>query len=129
MNGLHGGRLPSRFRWLGARVHLANAEDVDQKPSARTLSVELELFLESESRRWETGLLETDEPLRVSVGDLEAGVQAVVADWIPELAAALAEAGVVMLTYELAQLPFAVELSVEVERAIGGMEAISIWAS
>jgi hypothetical protein len=129
MNGLHGGRLPSRFRWLGARVHLANAEDVHQTPSALTLSVELELFLESESRRWETGLLETDEPFRVSVGDLEAGVQALVADWIPELAAALAEAGVVMQTDELAQLPFAVELSIEAERAIGGMEAISIWAS
>jgi hypothetical protein len=126
---LHAGRLPNRFRWLGARVHLANAEDVDQMLSARTLSVELELFVESESRRWETGLLESDEPLRVPVRDLEAGVQAIVADWIPELAEALAEAGVVMQTDELAQLPFALELSVEVERAIGGMEAISIWAS
>jgi hypothetical protein len=124
MNGLHGGRLPSRFRWLGARVHLANAEDIDQRPSTLTLSVELELFVESESRRWETGLLEIDEPLRVSVGDLEGGVQAVVVpDWIPELAEALAEAGVVMDTDELAQLPFAVELSIEVERAIAGKEA------
>jgi hypothetical protein len=130
MSGLHGGRFPNRFRWLGARVHLADAEGVDQTPGMLTLPVELELFAESESRRWETGLLEIDEPLRVSVGDLEESVRAaVVPEWIPELAGALAEAGVEIDTDELARLPFAVERSIEVERAIAGMEAVSTWAS
>jgi peptidoglycan hydrolase-like protein with peptidoglycan-binding domain len=129
MSGLHGDRF-NRFRWLGARVHLADAEGFDQMAGTLTLPVELELFAESESRRWETGLLEIDEPLHVAVGDLEADVRAVVVpEWIPELAAALAEAGVVIDTNELARLPFAVERSIEVERAIAGMEAVSIWAS
>jgi hypothetical protein len=129
-SGFHSGRFPNRFRWLGARVHLADAEGVDQMPGMLTLPVELELFAESESRRWETGLLEIDEPLRVSVGDLEASVRAaVVPEWIPELAEALADAGAVVGTDELARLPFAVERSIEVERAIAGMEAVSSWAS
>jgi peptidoglycan hydrolase-like protein with peptidoglycan-binding domain len=130
MSGFHSSRFPNRFRWLGARVHLADAEGVDQMPGMLTLPVELELFAECESRRWETGLLEIDEPLRVSVGDLEASVRAaVVPEWIPELAEALAEAGVVVDTDELARLPFVVERSIEVERAIAGMEVVSSWAS
>jgi peptidoglycan hydrolase-like protein with peptidoglycan-binding domain len=130
MSGFHGGRFPNRFRWLGARVHLAHAEGVDQGHGMLTLQVELELFAESESRRWETGLLEIDEPLRVSVGDLEESVRAaVVPEWIPELAGALAEAGVEIETDELVRLPFAVERSIEVERAMAGLEAVSTWAS
>jgi peptidoglycan hydrolase-like protein with peptidoglycan-binding domain len=130
MSGFHGGRFPNRFRWLGARVHLADAEGVDQMPGMLTLPVELELFAEGESRRWETGMLEIDEPLRVSVGDLEESVRAaVVPEWIPELAGALAEAGVEIDTDELARLPFAVERSIEVERAIAGIEVVSTWAS
>jgi peptidoglycan hydrolase-like protein with peptidoglycan-binding domain len=127
MSDLHGGRFPNRFRWLGARVYLADAEGIDH---ALTLPVDLELFAESESRRWETGLLEIGEPLRVSVGDFEASVRgAVVPEWLPELAAALAEGGVVIDSDELARLPFAVERSIEVERAIAGMEAVSKQAS
>jgi hypothetical protein len=126
-SGLHGSRFPNRFRWLGARVHLADAEGVDHMPG--TLPVELELFAESESRRWETGLLEADEPLRVSASDLESSVRAaVVPEWIPALAQALAEGGVVTQADELARLPFAVERSIEVERALG-MEAFSKQAS
>jgi hypothetical protein len=127
MSDLHGRRVPNRFRWLGARVYLADAEGVDH---ALTLPVDLELFAESESGRWETGVLELDEPLRVSVDDFEASVRAaVVPRWIPELAAALTEGGVVIDTDELARLPFSVERSIEVERAIAGMEAMSKRAS
>jgi putative peptidoglycan binding protein len=127
MSDLHGGRFPNRFRWLGARVYLADAEGVDY---ALTLPVEFELFAESESRRWETEMVEIDEPLRVSVDDFEGSVRAaIVPEWIPELAAALAEGGVVIDPDELARLPFAVERSIEVERAIAGMEAVSILAS
>jgi peptidoglycan hydrolase-like protein with peptidoglycan-binding domain len=130
MSERHRGRFPNRFRWIGARVHLADAEGVDPMPGILTLPVELELFAESESRRWETGLLETDEPLHISVGDLEAGVRAaVVPRWIPELAEALAEGGVVIDIDELERLPFAVERSIEVERAIAGMEVSSMPAS
>jgi hypothetical protein len=127
MSDLQGGRFPNRFRWVGARVYLADAEGVDH---ALTLPVELELFAESESRRWETGLLEIDEPLRVAVDDFEESVRAaVVPEWIPELAAALAEGGVMIDAEELARLPFAVERSIEVERAMAGMEAVSTLAS
>jgi peptidoglycan hydrolase-like protein with peptidoglycan-binding domain len=127
MSDVQGGRFPNRFRWLGARVYLADAEGIDH---ALTLPVELELFAESESRRWETGPLEIDEPLRVSVDDFEASVRAaVVPEWLAELAAALAEGGVAIDTDELARLPFAVERSIEVERAIAGMEAVSKRAS
>jgi hypothetical protein len=88
------------------------------------------LFAESESRRWETGLVEVDEPLRVSIDDFEGSVRAaVVPEWIPELAAALAAGGVLIDAEELARLPFAVERSVEVERAMAGMEAVSTLAS
>jgi putative peptidoglycan binding protein len=110
---------PIRFRWLGARVHLADAEGMMPMPGA--LYVELELFAESESARWDTGLLENDEPFRVSIDDLEASVrEQVVPGWLPRLADALAGCGIARPhAEELARLPFAVELSIEVERAIG----------
>jgi hypothetical protein len=113
-----GAQSSARFRWLGARVHLADAEGMT--PVRGTLPVELELFAESESSRWETGLLENDEPFRVSIEDLESSVRAlVVADWLPALADALAKCGMARpRSQELARLPFAVELSIEVERVI-----------
>jgi hypothetical protein len=130
MSERHRGRVPHRFRWIGARVHLADVEGMDVMPGVITLPVELELFAESEIRRWETGLVDTEQPLQVSVDDFEANVRAaVVPDRIPQLVEALAEAGVLMDSEELASLPFAVERSIEVERAIAGMEAYSIRAS
>jgi hypothetical protein len=130
MSERHRGRGPHRFRWIGARVHLADAEGMDPVPGLLTVPVELELFAESEIRRWETGLVDAEQPLRVSVDDFEASVRAcVVPDRISQLAEALAEAGVLMGVEELARLPFAVERSIEVERAIAGVEAYSIRAS
>jgi Putative peptidoglycan binding domain len=116
--GLGGAQSSARFRWLGARVHLADAEGMT--PVRGTLPVELELFAESESSRWETGLLENDEPFRVSIEDLESSVRAlVVPGWLPALANAFAKCGMVRPhSEELARLPFAVELSIEVERVI-----------
>lgn len=112
-----GPRFPKRFRWLGARVHLADEEDADASPG--TLLVRLELFAENEHRRLETGLVEVDEPFRVSVDDLEGSVRdAVVPHWLPALAEALEHDGIFLGADQLARLPFAVEPSVEVERAL-----------
>lgn len=112
-----GPRFPKRFRWLGARVHLADEEDADASPG--TLLVRLELFAENEQRRWETGLVEADEPFRVSIDDLEESVRAaVVPDWLPALADAFERDGVALDADQLARLPFAVETSVEVERVL-----------
>ena len=41
------------FRWIGARVHVAEETGVDSLPG--TLPVHLELFLEDEHQRWDTG--------------------------------------------------------------------------
>jgi hypothetical protein len=112
-----GPRFPKRFRWFGARVHLADEEDADSKPG--TLLVRLELFAENENRRWETGLVEVDEPFRVSIDDLEESVRdAVVPYWLHALAEALERDGVALDADQLARLPFAVEPSVEVERVL-----------
>jgi hypothetical protein len=98
-------------------VHLADEEDAD--PSPGTLLVRLELFAENEQRRWETGLVEADEPFRVSIDDLEETVRAaVVPDWLPALAEALGRDGVALDADQLARLPFAVEPSIEVERVL-----------
>jgi hypothetical protein len=98
-------------------VHLADEEDADSKPG--TLLVRLELFAENERRRWETGLVEADEPFRVSIDDLEKSVrEAVVPHWLPALADALEHDGVALDADQLARLPFAVEPSVEVERVL-----------
>jgi hypothetical protein len=118
-----GPRFPKRFRWLGARVHLADEEDADASPG--TLLVRLELFAESEQRRWETGLVEADEPFRVSIDDLEGSVRdAVVPHWLPALAEALERDGVALGADRLARLPFAVEPSVEVERVLVEREVL-----
>ena len=111
-----GPRFPKRFGWLGARVHLA--EEDGRAPVPGTLPVMLELFAENAQRRWETGLIETDEPFTVSADDLEDGVRALVVPELPAFAEALERDGVSLDVEQLARLPFAVELSVEVERAL-----------
>jgi len=126
--GLGGAQSSARFRWLGARVHLADANGM--VPVRGTLPVELELFAENESSRWETGLLENDEPFRVSIEDLESSVRAlVVPGWLPALANALAQCGMGRPhSEELARLPFAVELSIEVERVIAERSLLQMRA-
>jgi hypothetical protein len=126
--GLGGAQPSAWFHWLGARIHLADAEGMMPVPG--TLPVELELFAESESSRWETGLLENDEPFRVSIEDLESSVRAlVVPGWLPALADALSKCGMVRPHCgELARLPFAIELSVEVERVIAERSLFQIRA-
>jgi Putative peptidoglycan binding domain len=121
--GLHSGHSSTRLRWVGAQVHRADAEGVTPAPG--TLAVELELFAESEHGRWETGLLANEEPFLIPIGDVESSVrELVVPDWLPALVGVLAKSGMVHHSKELACLPFAVELSIEVERAIAGREVL-----
>jgi hypothetical protein len=81
--------------------------------------VELELFVEGDERRWETGLIEHGSPFRVSLGDLEESVRAfVVPDCLPALAHALVREGLEVSPEELSKLTFAIELSIEAERVI-----------
>jgi hypothetical protein len=106
---------PGQFRVLGARIHLAEPQAID---SRGTLLVELELFVEGDRRRLETGVIGSGEPFRVSVQDLEKSVHAlVVPDYLPALAEALGRGGLDIGLEELKKLTFAIELSIEVERA------------
>jgi hypothetical protein len=110
------------FRWLGARVHLADGD-----ASLDSLPVEVELFVESEHSRWETGLVDGGGPFAVPVAELETAIEAlVVPQWLPALAGALGTVGVSLSAEELIQLPFVVERTIEVERAIAGREVSGI---
>jgi hypothetical protein len=81
--------------------------------------VELELFVEGDERRWETGLIEHSSPFRVSLGDLEESVRAfIVPDCLPALAHALVREGLEVSPEDLSKLTFAIELSIEAERVI-----------
>src|SRR5438093_269125 len=107
---------PGRFSVLGARIHLAQARPID---SSGTLLVELELFLEGDRRRWETGILGSGRPFSVSLADLEESVRAVVVpDYLPALAEALGKGGFDIGLEELNKLTFAIEPTIEVERAM-----------
>jgi hypothetical protein len=105
---------PGRFSLLGARLHLAQ----DQPAGSRdTLLVHLELFVEGDRRRWETGA--TEKPFRVSIADLEESVHAlVVPGFLPAFSHALGRDGLDIEPEGLAQLRFGIEPSVEVERAM-----------
>jgi hypothetical protein len=112
-----------RFRWVGARVYLA--EHAGVKPLPGTISVDLELFAEGEHERWEAGRSTRRRPVHVRMDDLEAGVERVVmTDRLPELAAALARRGTHMDVEDLRRLPFAMELTLEVEFALAGREMV-----
>jgi hypothetical protein len=120
-NGTGSGRAASAsdsarpFSVLGVRIHLS----VGLPELPGTLAVELELFVEGQRRRWETGLLETGRPFRISLQDVEGSVHSlVVPDYLPALADALVEAGLDVAVDDLASLAFAVEPTVEVERVI-----------
>jgi hypothetical protein len=109
---------PARFSVLGARIHLAQARPID---SSGTLLVDLELFLEGDRRRWETGILGSGRPFRVSLADLEESVRAlVVPDYLPALAEALGKGGFDIGLEELNKLTFAIEPTIELERAMAG---------
>jgi len=117
------GRVQPRrpaFRWVGARVHLAEQDGVDSLPG--TLPVDLELFAEGEHDRWEAGRVNR-RPLHVRMDDLQDSLERVVmTDRISELAAALDRRGVPMEVDELRQLPFALELTPAVEYALAERE-------
>jgi hypothetical protein len=107
---------PGQFSVLGARIYLAQPQSID---SPGTLLVQLSLFVEGDRRRWETGMLGSGGPFRVSREDLEESVRAlVVPDYLPALAEALGNGGLDIGPKELNKLTFAVEPSIEVERAI-----------
>jgi hypothetical protein len=109
------------FLWLGARVHPSRMRALAALPG--TLLVELELFVETRTCRWETNVLGTGNPFRISAVDIEEGVRGIVVpDWLPSLADALAATGAVVEADTLASLPFAVEQTIEVERAIAESE-------
>ena len=120
------GRLRERpsFRWIGARVHVAEETGVDSLPG--TLPVHLELFLEDEHQRWDTGSAGGRKPpVHVRMDDLEAGIErTVMSDRLPELAAALERRGVPMDVEELRRLPVAIELTVEAEFALAAREVV-----
>jgi Putative peptidoglycan binding domain len=114
------GSDPGKFALLGARILLADGEGTDPGPGV--LLVNLELFAEGEHRRWETGRIGGDESFAVSIEDLEVDVRAVVVSWIAELSRALSEEGETLTAARLADLPFGIERSIEVERAIAVTE-------
>jgi peptidoglycan hydrolase-like protein with peptidoglycan-binding domain len=107
---------PGGFSLLGARIHLAKAQAMD---SPGVLLVELELFVEGHRGRWVTGILESGSPFRVSLEDLEKSVRdLVVPDYLPALAEALGNGGLEIWPEHLEKLTFAIEPSIEVERAM-----------
>jgi hypothetical protein len=127
MSDVRGDHSSTPLRWVGARVHLADAEGVIPTPDM--FPVELELFAESEHGRWETGLLANDEPFLVSLHDLESSVrELVVPHWLSALVGELAKSGMVHRPEELARLQFAVERSIEVERAMAETEVLQMQA-
>jgi hypothetical protein len=112
-----GNRHPDHFSVFGARIHLSQGRQPLDSPN--TLLVELELFVEGDERRWETGLIEHSSPFRVSLGDLEESVRAfIVPDCLPALAHALVREGLEVSPEDLSELTFAIELSIEAERVI-----------
>jgi len=111
-----------RFSVFGARIHLARAQPIDLPGH---LLVELELFVEGNRRRWETGIIGSVDPFRVSLDNLEESVRAlVVPDYLPAVADALAEAGLEVGPEELIKLTFAIEPSIEVERVMAGRSEV-----
>jgi hypothetical protein len=112
----------SRFSVFGARIHLARAQPIDLPGQ---LLVELELFVEGDRRRWETGIIGSVDPFRVSLDNLEESVRAlVVPDYLPAVADALAEAGLEVGPEELIKLTFAIEPTIEVERVMAGRSEV-----
>jgi hypothetical protein len=110
-----------KFRWVGARVYLAEQAGVQPLPG--TISVDLELFAEGEHDRWDAGPGRRPRPVHVRMDDLEAGVErTVMTERLPELAAALERRGMHMAVEDLRRLPFAMELTLEVEFALAGRE-------
>jgi len=113
-------RARQPFQWVGARVHVAERNGVDPLPG--TLPVTLELFVEGDHGRWDTGPV-ISRPLHVRMDDIEAGVErAVMGDRLPDLVAALERRGLMAECEELRRLPFGVELTREVEFALAGKE-------
>jgi len=112
-----------KFRWVGARVYLA--EQAGVKPLPGTISVDLELFAEGEHERWEAGRGSRPRPVHVRMDDLEAGVErTVMMERLPDLAAALERRGARMSVEDLRRLPFAMELTLEVEFALAEREVV-----
>ena len=119
-----GGRGSNGFRLLGAEVRLAEAEVMDVPG---TVLVVLRLFLDAGRKRWETGPVGDGTPFQIPLGDLEDTVRAlVVPDCLQSLVDVLDEDGVQVQVEELAKLPFGVEPSIEVERAIARREVSPI---
>jgi len=89
--------------------------------------VVLRLFLDAGRKRWETGPVGDGTPFQIPLGDLEDTVRAlVVPDCLQSLVDVLDEDGVQVQVEELAKLPFGVEPSIEVERAIARREVSPI---
>jgi hypothetical protein len=119
-----GGRGSTRLRLLGANVQLAEAEGTNVPG---TVLVVLRLFVDAGHKRWETGLVGDGTRFQIPLADLEDTVRAlVVPDCLQSLVDVLGRDGVQAQIEDLAKLPFGVEPSIEVERAIARREVLPI---